>query len=61
MVKKTSSQQTVQFMRERPLNLRATLALQYGAALYLLHVVSETKIPSEVLKYIRIDGAPNSG
>ena len=41
---------------QRAIALATDMALQYGAMLYLLHVVSETKIPEEVLKYIRVEG-----
>jgi nucleotide-binding universal stress UspA family protein len=39
----------------RAIELASDMAVQYGAALYLLHVVSETEIPEEVLKYIRVE------
>jgi len=39
----------------RTIELASDMAVQDGAALYLLHVVSETEIPEEVLKYIRVE------
>jgi len=39
----------------RAIDLATDIASQYGAMLYLLHVVSETKIPDEVLEYIRVE------
>lgn len=39
----------------RAIELATDIASQYGAMLYLLHVVSESKIPDEVLEYIRVE------
>ena len=39
----------------RAIELATDIALQYGAMLYLLHVVSESTIPDEVLEYIRVE------
>lgn len=32
------------------------MAVKYNATLYLIHVVSETKIPEDVLQYIKAEG-----
>jgi nucleotide-binding universal stress UspA family protein len=39
----------------RAIELATDMAVQYGAALYVLHVVSESTIPDEVLRYIRVE------
>jgi nucleotide-binding universal stress UspA family protein len=39
----------------RAIDLASDLALRYDAMLYILHVVSETTIPDEVLDYIRVE------
>jgi nucleotide-binding universal stress UspA family protein len=37
------------------IQLITDMAVQYGAALYVLQVVSESTIPDEVLRYIRVE------
>jgi len=39
----------------KAIELATDMALQYDATLYLLHVVSESKIPKEVLDYIKVE------
>ena len=39
----------------RAIDLASDIALQYDAMLYILHVISETTIPDEVLDYIRVE------
>ena len=39
----------------RAIELATDIAFQYGAMLYLLHVVAESKIPDGVLEYIRVE------
>jgi nucleotide-binding universal stress UspA family protein len=39
----------------RAIDLASDIALRYDAMLYILHVISETTIPDEVLDYIRIE------
>ncbi len=39
----------------KAIELATDMALQYDATLYLLHVVSESKIPEDVLDYIKVE------
>jgi nucleotide-binding universal stress UspA family protein len=39
----------------RAIDLASDIALRYDAMLYILHVISETTIPDEVLDYIRVE------
>jgi nucleotide-binding universal stress UspA family protein len=39
----------------KAIELASDVALQYDAMLYLLHVLSESKIPEEIFEYIRVE------